>query len=128
MDFVQFSKDYQRMCSSYHHVCDVCPLGMRFDICECNCGDFILNNPEEVEEIVGFWAEAHPIRTRAEKFFKEVPDFARSDDGYPKIAPCLLDRALGERCHYSLGLKTHACPNMTCDVCRKQYWGEECNY
>lgn len=128
MDFVQFSKDYQRMCLSYNHNCDVCPLGMRFDICGFDCGSFVLNNPKEVEEIVSFWAETNPLRTRAEKFFKEAPDFARSDDGYPKIAPCLLDRALGERCHYSSGLKVHVCPSMRCDECRKQYWGEECNY
>lgn len=128
MELTEFSKHYERMCQYYNKNCSLCPLGAKFSSFDFGCYEFIMKFPTEAEPVVEYWNKAHPLRTRAAKFFKEVPDCPRSDDGYPRIAPCLLDRALGEKCSYSFGLETHVCPNESCNVCRQKYWEEVSDY
>lgn len=68
-EFVEVMKNKNRMCKS--HDCSSCAISSIKNTKNIVCEDFIINYPQEAEEIIMAWAKEHPIKTNADKF-KEV--------------------------------------------------------
>lgn len=79
-EFVEVIKTKDRMCRSLKHRCDDCPIQRYIDNPNYNCPvtpwhnsceSFLINYPQEAEEIIMEWAKANPAKTNAE-IFKEL--------------------------------------------------------
>ena len=72
-------KDLERMCMYYSECCD-CPLSSL--TISGICG--IYNFPASLDEIVGGWVEAHPLKTYAHDFLKKFPNAELDSYGAPR--------------------------------------------
>lgn len=79
-EFTEVMKRKERMCDAF--LCDKCPLNKYKNYNSNTCANFIIDEPQQAEEIIMKWAKEHPIKTNADKF-KEVFGFTPNIDICP---------------------------------------------
>lgn len=77
MEFKEFFKEYNRMCSSYHN-CIGCPIdeeiNNRIHRLHANCKNIDLLSEVDAESIVEKWAKEHPVKTYESDFKEKIDD------------------------------------------------------
>lgn len=71
-DFVAVMKERNRMCNKFKR-CSDCPLGISFNQSQ-PCRNWMIDHPEEAQEIILKWSEENPATTNRMKL-KEVFGF-----------------------------------------------------
>ena len=110
MEFKEAMKIKKRMCQGI--TCFECPLNEPSSDKECACGEYILEFPEEAEEILIKWAEEHPQKTILQDFLEKYPNAPLKKDGTPQYV-----------CPYQLGYdKSDDCIYEDTYTCCKKCW------
>lgn len=88
MEFKEAMKIKKRMCQGI--TCFECPLNEPSSDKECACGEYILEFPEEAEEILKEWAEEHSRKTILQDFLEKYPNTELNAFGLPLMCPNVL--------------------------------------
>lgn len=108
-EFIEVIKQRERMCCCSK--CDSCLIHKENNGYYLDCSLFIVEHPQEAEEIIMNWAKEHPIKTNADKF-KEVFGFEPCTD------LCVLEKNIKcKECKYKGTTENESC-------CSK-WWEEE---
>ena len=88
-EFVKVVTEHKRMCENFK-MCGKCPLGKEHGL-GTQCRMWVVDHPEETEQIVMQWAEEHPVVTNSTKFEEifGVPFWAISCGVTPAISKWL---------------------------------------
>lgn len=65
--YVEVMKNKNRMCKEVTD-CEMCPLGHKHNGHKMLCSKLASNYPEEAQEIIMKWAEAHKVKTNLDVF------------------------------------------------------------
>lgn len=121
MDAVKFIEERNRMCNSFPSGCEGCRINEAMSVPrECVC--WVFDNPEKAVSIVEEWSAARPRKTRQSVFLEQWPDADIDANGVVAISPCSFlkeyrnDPTWEGKCH---------APDITCDVCRREFWMQE---
>lgn len=80
MEFKEFVKEYNRMCSSYHN-CIGCPINEEINnhICELHtdCKNIDLLSKVDAESITEKWVKEHPVNTYESDFKNKINDLLK---------------------------------------------------
>lgn len=109
MTAVDFLKTVGRMCQTYKHCSDGCPMHSK----NCDLMQTPVHLTEEIVQIVEQWGKDHPVKTRQSELLKMFP-YADMRDDIVNICPMKVNDHF--RCD---------APYTDCAECRKKYWLEE---
>ena len=78
MEFKEFFKEYNRMCSSYHN-CIGCPIDEEINNrgLQNSCGNIGFLSDVDAESIVEKWAKEHPVKTYESDFKDKINDLLK---------------------------------------------------
>ena len=81
MEFKEFFKEYNRMCSSYHN-CIGCPIdeeiNNRIHRLHTNCKNIDLLSEVDAESIIEKWVKEHPRKTYESDFKDKINDLLKT--------------------------------------------------
>ena len=78
MEFKEFVKEYNRMCSSHNH-CEGCPIAEEINNrgLQNSCGNIDLLSAINCESIVEKWVKEHPAKTYESDFKEKINDLLK---------------------------------------------------
>ena len=110
-EFTEVIRNKKRMCASCNN-CEGCPISSDNNGANITCNPFMMNYPQEAEEIILKWAEEHPIKTNADV----AKEFLLEKIGFD-MTELNIDF---NKCSYI------RCKESDCDNCKyKGFWEQE---
>lgn len=96
MDAIKYFEEKKRMLNSVGRMgnkcdgvsCLICPISLRNNGSELDCGAFEIIHPEQAVAIVEEWSQEHPQKTMLSDFLEKYPNAKLNNDGTPyRICP-----------------------------------------
>lgn len=128
MEFVKLVNTFHKMCSKVHNTkgCLNCPLNSPMGGYGGDCATWIVDNPEEAEELISDWLLKNPPRTTMSRFMEYYPETGIAADGYPSVSPCSINKALRVRKESNKPIALSlSCRGVSCEDCRREFWERE---